>query len=146
MPEQVPEAVEAAAEVIWNHRPTAREWDGLPKPWPTLKEYQRELFRGMARAALAAALPHLSQPVAVVHCEDAESRARHFNEGYEAAMAQQLADDPTLAEDWLEEQRAKAWDEGRASGFSRAMRRMSDEPTLDTTPHNPYRAEAATSE
>lgn len=34
---------------------------------------------------------------------------------------------------------AKVWDRGYASGFSNAMRRMSDEPDAPTTP-NPYRA------
>ena len=33
---------------------------------------------------------------------------------------------------------AKAWAEGKATGFSRAMRYMSDEPGVDTNPPNPY--------
>lgn len=57
---QPPEAaVEAAAEAIWNHRPMSREYDGSPKPWPTLKKYQRDRYRGMARAAIAAAEPYI---------------------------------------------------------------------------------------
>lgn len=39
---------------------------------------------------------------------DAEAHAMWFNDGYETAVAQGLADDPTLAGDWLEEQREKA--------------------------------------
>jgi cytochrome c556 len=35
---------------------------------------------------------------------------------------------------------AKAWDEGNATGSSRAMRHMSDEPALSITSPNPYRA------
>lgn len=38
------------------------------------------------------------------------------------------------------EVKAEAWDEGWNSGTSRAMRRMSDEPTLPLKPTNPYRA------
>lgn len=36
---------------------------------------------------------------------------------------------------------AEAWEEGYRSGFSNAMRRMSDEPEAPTTP-NPYRSRA----
>lgn len=36
------------------------------------------------------------------------------------------------------EVKAEAWDEGRAAGFSNAMRRMSDEPNAPASP-NPYR-------
>lgn len=34
---------------------------------------------------------------------------------------------------------AQAWDQGKAAGFSRAMRYMSDEPSVDTNPPNPFR-------
>ena len=37
--------------------------------------------------------------------------------------------------------KAEAWDEGYASGHSNAMRYMSDEPNVPTTP-NPYREDA----
>ena len=45
----------------------------------------------------------------------------------------------TACNDWRREWGllAKAWDEGYRSGFSNAMRRMSDEPDAPTTP-NPY--------
>jgi hypothetical protein len=49
-----------------------------------------------------------------VHHHDIEAHAKSFNEGYEAAMSQHLADDPSLAEDWLNEKLAEAWDEGAA--------------------------------
>lgn len=59
--------------------------------------------------------------VAVVHvahdteAHDTEAHARSFNEGYETAMAQELADDPTTAQDWLDEKlanaKAEGWDE-----------------------------------
>lgn len=49
--------VEAAAEALWIFRPMSREYDGEAKPWPTLKRYQRERYRGMAAAALKAAFP-----------------------------------------------------------------------------------------
>jgi hypothetical protein len=38
----------------------------------------------------------------------------------------------------LPDRRADGWDEGYRSGFSNAMRRMSDEPDAPETP-NPYR-------
>lgn len=40
-------------------------------------------------------------------CPDMEQHARSFNEGYETAVAQGLADDPTLAGDWLAERDAR---------------------------------------
>ncbi|AYN57844.1 hypothetical protein HOU49_gp57 [Arthrobacter phage Eileen] len=41
----------------------------------------------------------------------------------------------------LKELQAEAWDRGFASGKSRAMRHMSDEPNLPLTAPNPYRDE-----
>jgi hypothetical protein len=40
--------------------------------------------------------------------------------------------------DWVARVRAETWAEGYRSGYSNAMRRMSDEPNAPTTP-NPYR-------
>lgn len=40
---------------------------------------------------------------------------------------------------WLTEQLAEAWDRGEATGWSRAMRHMSDEPSLGRQTENPYR-------
>lgn len=37
----------------------------------------------------------------VVHHHDLELKAEHFNEGFEAAVAQGLADDPEKAQEWL---------------------------------------------
>jgi urease accessory protein UreF len=43
------------------------------------------------------------QPAIVIHvAHDTEAHARSFNEGYEAAVRQGLADDPALAGDWFE--------------------------------------------
>jgi hypothetical protein len=39
----------------------------------------------------------------------------------------------------LEEAKAEAWQQGFATGKSRAMRHMSDEPNLPLTAPNPYR-------
>ena len=36
---------------------------------------------------------------------------------------------------------ARVWDEGKSTGWSRAMRYMSDEPKVDINPPNPYRIE-----
>ena len=38
-----------------------------------------------------------------------------------------------------EEADAKVWDEGKAAGMSRAMRKMSDEPNFSLDIPNPYR-------
>ena len=48
--------------------------------------------------------------------------------------------DVILASDWLREVKAEAWDEGRRTGASRAMRMMSDEPNLPLASEtdNPY--------
>jgi len=43
-----------------------------------------------------------SEPTIVHVHHDTEAHARSFNEGYEAAITQGLADDPTLADDWLQ--------------------------------------------
>lgn len=50
--------------------------------------------------------------VVEVHHYDIEKHAESFNEGYEAAMAQHLADHPTLAEDWLQEKVEAAFKAG----------------------------------
>lgn len=53
---------------------------------------------------------------------DMEAHIKSFNEGYEAAVTQGLADDPTLADDWFQEKiraaKADAWDRGRAATFN----------------------------
>lgn len=69
---------------------------------------------------------------------DMETRARLFNEGFDAAVAQGLADNPAAAEDWLAEKllqaKADAWDEG----FARAQAMWPSGHRY--TPLNPYRA------
>lgn len=65
--------------------------------------------------AIAAAAPHM---LIHVHHHDIEHHARSFNEGYEAAVTQGLADDPSLADEWfqgqLREARAQALEEAAA--------------------------------
>jgi hypothetical protein len=67
----------------------------------------RALTQWDPRAALTPAVVH-------VH-HDTEAHVRSFNEGYEAAVSQGLADDPMLASDWLDgklrEARAEALEE-----------------------------------
>lgn len=66
-------------------------------------------YEEITRAALEAAAAHMPQQVAVIHGgQDMEEHARSFNEGYEAAVTQGLADDPTLAGDWLDAKLAEA--------------------------------------
>jgi len=61
-----------------------------------------------------------TMPIVHVHHHDIEAHARSFNEGYEAAVTQGLADDPTLADDWFQEKireaKAEAWSEGTHFG------------------------------
>ena len=47
-------------------------------------------------------MPNETPHVVWVHHADMEGHATSWNEGYEAAVAQGLADDPTLAQEWLE--------------------------------------------
>lgn len=59
----------------------------------------------VATRILEAAAPHM---LVTVHHHDIEHHARSFNEGYETAMAQELAEDPTIAQDWLDEKLTEA--------------------------------------
>lgn len=82
--------------------------------------YARE--RKERQRAAAADLDALAESireagVIEVHHHDIEQHAVSFNEGYEAAMAQHLADDPSVAQDWLDENLAEAWDKGHESGY-----------------------------
>ena len=69
--------------------------------------------------------------------------SRDIRDGY---ACNHIQDDLTgsevyeLFDEWFNEVRADAWDEGYKSGHSRAMRRMSDEPNVDPA-DNPYREE-----
>lgn len=58
---------------------------------------------------------------AIIHVThaDAEEYARIFNEGYEAACAQNLADDPSFWQDWLTAQLAAAEARGAAAVVER---------------------------
>lgn len=88
-------------------------------------------------AALVAEVERLRAvvPVIHVHHHDIEHHAASFNEGYEAAMAQHLADDPSLAEDWLNAKLAGAWVEGFRAGYADGT------DTGPTGPDSPYRTE-----
>ena len=90
-----------------------------------------------APADLAYLLAELDKAWAasVVHVShyDMEARAAHFNEGYEAAMSQHLAEDPSAAEDWLNAKLAEAWREGFSAGYADGT------DTGPTSPDNPYK-------
>jgi hypothetical protein len=94
------------------------------------------------RAALEAAAPHM---LIHVHHHDIEHHARSFNDGYEAAVTQGLADDPTLADDWFQEKvreaKAEAWDEGQGAGWNDCLLDLQNGGAKATS--NPYRAERA---
>lgn len=90
----------------------------------------------------AAGLLATNEPIVVeVHHHDIEKLAEWFNEGYETAVAQGLADDPTLAADWLAEHdrevAARAWDQGVRTTFTRIVLR---EGLADVLVRNPHRA------
>jgi hypothetical protein len=44
--------IEAAAEAIWNHRPMARNADGLPTPWIQAHEPYATRYREFAKVAI----------------------------------------------------------------------------------------------
>jgi len=121
------EAVEAAWATFW-------DVPGVPTSNVTRPEI---------RLALEAAAQHL---LIHVHHHDIENHARSFNEGYETCMAQELADDPTTAQDWLDEKireaRAAAWEEGAAAAWSRSTPEVNGalyKWRHEGEPHNPYR-------
>lgn len=70
-------------------------------------------------------------------------RSLNCGDGYDAYERANQATDEIwdLVEPTVREAKAAAWSNGYASGFSNAMRRMSDEPNAPITP-NPYRSEA----
>lgn len=77
-------------------------------------------------------------PAIIMHVcmhRDIEDHARSFNEGYETAMAQHLADDPAAADDWLNAKLAEAWDEG----FNSGQGSMYGKGYIKPNPTNPYR-------
>ena len=87
-----------AVEAGWEQ--ARADADGYPYP-------EREDIRRI----LEAAAPHM---LIHVHHHDIENHARSYNEGYETCMAQDLAADPTIAQDWLDEKLAEAWDAAAA--------------------------------
>jgi len=85
--------------------------------------------RDQARCILEAAAPHM------LSHEREETRLAHVD----AVVNRDTVD---RLERELDEAKANAWDEGFASGKSRAMRYMSDEPNLPLSAPNPYRSNA----
>lgn len=90
----------------------------------------------------AAGFGLVADPVVIHVHHDTEAHARSFNEGYESAVTQGLADDPSLAEGWFQEKlreaKTEAWDEGRKHGATYPY----GERGL-ATDDNPYRAAAS---
>lgn len=88
-------------------------------------------------AAHDAMLEAMAMPQVIhVHHHDIEAHARSYNEGYEAAVTQGLADDPAAADDWLQvkldEVKADVWDEGVIAEANKWMAK----------PENPYRSQS----
>lgn len=62
----------------------------------------------------------------VIHVHhDTEAHARSFNDGYEAAVTQGLADDPSLADDWFQEKLREA--------KAQALRYLADDFSVNLT-------------
>jgi hypothetical protein len=98
-----------AADVLREHQPREEGWG-----WSCSGEDYNEgdcldgFAQHQADMLAAAGLLTSAEPVVMrVHYGDSESHARSFNEGFETAVAQGLADDPTLATDWLAEHDAE---------------------------------------
>jgi len=68
-----------------------------------------------------ASIAATNTPIMQIHHHDIEHHARSFNEGYEAAVTQGLADDPKLADDWFQdkirEAKQVAWHGGYIAGL-----------------------------
>lgn len=87
-----------------------------------------ETIRAWAAALVEAGIGDKAQGEALVTHADPDEHARIWNLGYEAAMAQQMAPDPTTADDWLAEVRAQA----RREALSEAAEVVEEE-----CPHEP---------
>ncbi|WP_169165126.1 hypothetical protein [Cellulomonas taurus] len=105
------DAVERAARA-WSDYPLV--CDGYePMSDPGWRDYWGSPVSDRLRARIAAMLAAAgllatAEPTVVrVHYGDSEAHARSFNEGFETAVAQSLADDPALAQEWLAEHDAQ---------------------------------------
>lgn len=98
----------AATSWPWERREDRDEWSVRLIDEPDLLATEA----ASARARLEAAIAALGGPsrignLLVTHA-DPEEYARIWNVGYEAAVTQGLADDPSLADDWLQERLREA--------------------------------------
>jgi hypothetical protein len=112
-----------------NSRSCLCGWDALGKSHPQHQE-----------AMLTAAGYGPAGATAVIHvAHDTEAHARSYNEGYDAAVTQGLADDPTLADDWLQDKLRTAAAAGLRSVYDiwgaggRATIRMGELAAADKT-------------
>lgn len=101
------EAIEAAADAI--SESSGMRFDGFWSRIEDLEPEDREYALAEARTALEAAAPFIRaqamEDTTVIHVHshhDIEAHARIYNEGYDAAVTQGLADDPSLADDWFQ--------------------------------------------
>jgi hypothetical protein len=74
---------------------------GMGEDWEEYTAHQEAILT-------AAGFGLLAEPIVIHVHHDTEAHARSFNEGYEAAVTQGLADDPSLAGDWLDAKLADA--------------------------------------
>lgn len=100
-----------------------------PENYRTLRAALRDMKTLIDKEALETSQ---NTPAVVVHVHhDTEAHARSFNEGYERAVTQGLADDPTLADDWLQEKlreaRAKALEGVDAKAQELAKRLLNED-------------------
>jgi len=91
------------------------EWDDAPE---STKEIWRSQVSGLITAgvvedrAVVAAEVSATTLVHGTQVPDQETRAELFNDGFDAAMVQQHADDPGTADEWLMRHDLAVWSEG----------------------------------
>lgn len=74
---------------------------------PSNLDHAQEKFAKHQATMVAAIVREAAQPV-IIHHGDPDTYAAACNEGFETAVAQGLADDPTLAYDWLQQKLREA--------------------------------------
>jgi len=108
-------------QIIWDGAVDDRVKDGKsPEKVPVVRPKVWALVHEILAAGYVK-----SETVTHIHWHDMESHARSFNEGYETAMSQELADDPTRADDWFNKKLREAKIE--------ALRHLADDFSVNLT-------------
>ncbi|GIG27167.1 hypothetical protein [Cellulomonas denverensis] len=126
MSAETPTATEVrdrAARMLWDFDQGEVPRERRDAMWADMggseRDDERVAYELRADMLAAAGLLVTSEPTVVrMHYGDSEAHAAWFNEGFETAVTQGLADDPALAADWLAEREAQV--------AARALREAAD--------------------